>query len=100
VWEELVLLFVVVQRGLREMEAWLTMMRLWRARQSLVPLSIVKVQPGRIGVWLNGATKTDVEWLLRTGIVPIYIIHQYVKGLDFPGPSSSTILDRHLPVAW
>ena len=97
-WENLVPCFVGIQRGLREMEAWLTMMKYWRRRRSTKPLSIPKVEPGRIGIWLNGASKADGLWILRLGVVPVYIIHRYTEGVDFPSPTSgAAILDRRPP---
>jgi len=97
-WEVLVPWFVGIQRGLREMEAWLTMMKYWGRRRSRKPLSIPKAEPGRIGIWLNGASKADGLWLLRLGIVPVYIIHRYTEGVDFPSPSSgAAIQDRRPP---
>jgi hypothetical protein len=98
-WEVLVPRFVGIQRGLREMEAWLTMMKYWRWRRSMKPFSIPQVEPGRIGVWLNGASKADGLWLLRLGIIPVYIIHQYTEGVDFPSPTSDAIMDRRAPPA-
>jgi hypothetical protein len=98
-WEDLVPLFMAVQRGLREKEAWLTMMSFWTLHLSTKPLSITPVQPARIGVWLNGATKADALWLLRVGVIPVYVIHMFIEGLDFPSPSlSKTILDRCPPI--
>jgi len=97
-WEGLVPYFVGIQRGLREMEAWLTMMKYWKRRRSTKPFSIPKVAPGRIGVWLNGASKADGSWLLRLGIIPIYIIYRYTEGVDLPSPSpGAAILDRRPP---
>ena len=95
-WEELVIDFTCIQRGLREIEAWLAMMN-YAGRYHSTDMTIPKVQPGRrrIGVWLNGACRANGRWLLRIGIIPVYVIHQFIAGIDFPLSSSdSTINDR------
>jgi hypothetical protein len=85
--------FVVIQRGLQEMEAWLTMMNSWRFRSSMKPLSIPKVKNDRVSVWLNGASKLDGYWLLCIGVIPVYVIHTYREDIDFP-VSNKSIQDR------
>jgi hypothetical protein len=91
-WQELVILFMKIQRGLREMEAWLMMMKYWERREghsSTIPM----VNGERLGVWLNGASEIDGHWLLHIGIIPIYIIHCYAVEVDFP-ICSSNVSDR------
>jgi hypothetical protein len=44
-------------------------------------------------VWLNGASKLDGYWLLRIGVIPVYVIHTYQEDIDFP-VSNKSIQDR------
>ena len=92
VWQELVDLLTTVQRGLREMEAWLTMMDYWEQRMEK-NVEIPAVRADRIGVWINGASEDEGLWLLRIGVIPVYVIHRYVADVDFP-VSLSHISDR------
>jgi hypothetical protein len=85
--------FTAIQRGMREMEAWLTMMNSWKFRGHTSPLSIPMANSDRVGVWLNGASKLDGYWLLRIGIIPVYVIHIYQEDIDFPG-SRTSVRDR------
>jgi hypothetical protein len=85
--------FTTIQRGMREMEAWLTMISYWKFRRHVPSFSIPMVQSNRVGVWLNGASKLDGDWLLRIGVIPVYIIHTYIEDIDFP-VSNKSILDR------
>lgn len=87
-WEELVIVFTSIQRGLREMEAWLTMMSHWGFRSIPSPVSIPPVSSGRVGIWLNGASEGDGLWLLGIGIIPVYVIHRFAEDIESP-PSSS-----------
>ena len=92
-WEDLVSVFVSIQRGLREMEAWLTMMDQWRFRldkpwtRSLPPPDS---SSNRIGVWLNGstqddgATQSDAAWLIYACHIPVYLIHRFVQDVEYP----------------
>lgn len=94
-WEELVPLFTAIQRGLREMEAWLTMMMFWDLRHNLDGLKFIpEAGLERVGVWLNGASKSDGLWLLRIGVIPVYVIHRYVPGEDYPSPTKPEALER------
>ena len=91
-WQDLVIVFTKIQRGLREMEAWLTMMKHWGRRgerSSTIPM----VNGDRLGVWLNGASEFEGLWLLRIGVIPIYVIHRYAAEVDFP-IHTSVICDR------
>lgn len=82
VWQDLVNLLTAAQRGLREMEAWLTMMEHWERRLER-NTEIPAVRADRIGVWINGASEDEGLWLLRIGVIPVYVIHQYVTDVDF-----------------
>jgi hypothetical protein len=94
VWQDAVILLAQIQRGLREMEAWLKMMMHWGRRgdrSSTIPM----VNSDRLGVWLNGASEFEGLWLMRIGIIPVYVIHRYAAEIDFP-IRSTTIYDRRL----
>jgi len=92
-WEDLVSVFVSVQRGLREMEAWLTMMDRWQFRSDK-PWTRSAPPPdsssNRIGVWLNGstqddgATQSDAAWLIYACRIPVYVIHRFVQDVEYP----------------
>lgn len=47
-----------------------------------------------IGVRLNGALKAYALWLLWIGVIPVYIIHEMVKDLDYPSHSGSNITNQ------
>lgn len=91
-WEQLLVVFTSAQRGLREMEAWLTMMEYWPSRGRSHCYSLHVVNDDRIGVWLNTADQFNGHWLLNTGVVPVYIIHRFVQDVEFPKWRS--VLDR------
>ncbi|KAF8658391.1 hypothetical protein AX16_002000 [Volvariella volvacea WC 439] len=97
-WAELVDTLTAIQRGMREMEAWLTMMTCWDSCRDkhLVHLqaNIPVVKVNRVGVWLNGASESDAAWLLNVGVIPVYVIHRFVEGHDFPGSLGSNVWDR------
>ncbi|KAF8984033.1 hypothetical protein BDQ17DRAFT_1437171 [Cyathus striatus] len=83
-WNYAVQRFTSIQRGLKEMEAWLFMMSQWPLRGDVAQLR--SKQPlcddARIGVWLNGASEIDGIWLLKTEKIPVFIIHRYRGGID------------------
>ena len=92
VWQDLVIMFTKIQRGLHGMEAWLTMMKHWGQRgehSSTIPM----VNDDRLGVWLNGASEFEGLWLLCIRVIPIYAIHHYAAEIDF-SIHYSTIRDR------
>ena len=92
-WQDLVIIFTKIQRGLREMEAWLMMMKHWERRGECSSTIPMVNDDRRVGVWLNGASEFEGLWLLHIGIIPIYVIHRYAAEVDFP-IRSSTICDR------
>lgn len=92
-WEEFMDVVTAVQRGLREMEAWLTMASHWASRFETAT-NPSPVDNARIGVWLNGASKVEAYWLLRICVIPVYIIHRFVEDVDFPKSPQSLARDR------
>ncbi|KAH6866186.1 hypothetical protein BKA70DRAFT_1243973 [Coprinopsis sp. MPI-PUGE-AT-0042] len=87
--------FSSIQRGLREMVAFIDMMQFWNLRKDIqerravvdcsqFPSSTAQMLEGRMGCWLNGADELDAKWLLATGVCPLYIIHRYH---DYLNPS-------------
>ena len=90
-WEDLVDSLTAVQRGLREMEAWLTMARHWRCHYCVSTSIPLVADRECIEVWLNGASKDYGLWLLRIGVIPVYIIHLMVKDLDYPSQPRSNV---------
>jgi len=76
------------------MEAWLTMMQYWGKRTQTTSSDPPPLKENnRMGVWLNGAPEVDGLWLLRIGVIPIYIIDQYVEEADFP-KDRPNVIDR------
>ena len=92
-FQDMVDRFTAIQRGMREIEAWLTMMHYGKFRRPSPKFSIPMAKSDRIGVWLNGASGLDACWLLRIGVIPLYIIHTYQEDVDFP-VSNISIRDR------
>jgi hypothetical protein len=92
-FQDMVGQFTAIQRGMREIEAWLTMMHFGKFRRPSPKFSIPMAKSDRIGVWLNGASGLDAYWLLRIGAIPLYVIHTYQEDVDFP-VSNISIQDR------
>jgi hypothetical protein len=82
VWQDLVIMFTKIQRGLHEMEAWLTIMKHW-GQHGKHSSTILMVNNDRLGVWLNGASEFEGLWLLHIGVIPIYAIYCYAAEIDF-----------------
>ena len=93
-WEDFVDNLTAVQRGLREMEAWLTMAQYWQCHYSDSASISLVTDCEHIGVWLNRASKDHGLWLLHIGVIPVYIIHLMVKDLDYPSQPKSNVADR------
>ncbi|KAF8643267.1 hypothetical protein AX16_009151 [Volvariella volvacea WC 439] len=106
-WADLVDTLTPLQRGMKELEAWILMMRYWGRRPNDdIPTSSATMahfnghsgvscaSRGCVGVWLNGAKEVDAVWLLAIGVIPVYIIHRLLKGLDYPDSRHPNIPDR------
>ncbi|KAJ7840025.1 hypothetical protein B0H13DRAFT_1910890 [Mycena leptocephala] len=82
IFEEAIDAVAVIQRQLRERDAWISMVR---AMTSVKPASTVwkdgylQANDHLIGVWINDATEEKVGWLLSAA-VPVFIVHRYAAG--------------------
>ncbi|KAJ3490759.1 hypothetical protein NLJ89_g11406 [Agrocybe chaxingu] len=86
-WEDLVPIFTAVQRGIKEMEAWLTMVE-FLPRRFDPRAPIPQINRDFIGVYLNGVNPKDGAWLLDIWVLPIHVVHRFIKGVDFPAHPS------------
>ena len=100
-WEECVSQVTVVQRQLREKQAWLKMLKALRSTSwsfDIAPvvgdINITPALDSFMGCWVNGARERPIRWLLHLGI-PCFIIHEYRVGVDF-GDGVHEYRSRHV----
>ncbi|KAJ7076758.1 hypothetical protein B0H15DRAFT_805482 [Mycena belliarum] len=84
-YERAVDLAAECQAGMKEKDAWITMVRLWLAQPFPEPyvlqqLSIMPADEEYLGVWINGAPAEDPLWFLTTAAVPCFVISEIAEG--------------------
>ncbi|KAJ7066825.1 hypothetical protein B0H15DRAFT_807560 [Mycena belliarum] len=84
-YERAVDLAAECQAGMKEKDAWITMVRQWLAQPFLEPyvllqLTIIPADEDYLGVWINGAPAEDPLWFLVTAAVPCFVISEVAEG--------------------
>ncbi|KAJ7455396.1 hypothetical protein B0H11DRAFT_2244665 [Mycena galericulata] len=97
-WDGAVDSGVTVQRGLRELEGWITWMATRFHQDGWTPnqfkwMSMPLANDDLIGLWINGMKEEIVMRYMAAG-VPCFLVHEYhVDAIPRPGPVFGSLLE-------